>query len=127
MATHKKTPIFIRVISNKTQVICINPTQLASFQVIEKANVKIKSKTTNEPEIIVADTIKFFFTNGTGLSYSVGIDITQEEFNYVCGTLTEFLYKNEAEFKIINEANEKAKMDEWNAISKENEASLEQK
>jgi len=124
MPSHKKTPIFLRIVTNKKQVVCINLALFSSFQIIEKAKILVKSKTGGDNEQHEADTIKFFLPSGTGLSYSVGFDISQEEFNYVCSTLTEFLYMNEEEFKLKHEAIEKAKMDEWNALSKENESKL---
>ena len=117
MASHKKSPIFIRVISNEHTVICINPLQLSSFQIIEKAKIRQK-----DDHVIEADTIRFFYPTGNGLSYSVGIDITAEEFLYICNTLREYLYLNEAEFKARTAELDQAKLAEWNAIMTDAEA-----
>lgn len=124
MATHKKTPVFLRVITSEKTVVCINPLQLSSFQILEKAKIKIKGKTPEEVEVIEADQVKFYYPSGTGIVYTVGIDLTQEEFNYVCATLLEFLYLNEAEFKAKSIAIEKFRMEEWNALSKANESKI---
>lgn len=124
MATHKKSPIFIRIIASNKTVVCINPFQLSSFRIVEKSKVKIRSNSTDKnapPEEIEADAIYFYFPAGTGLSYVVGVDITQDQFDYICATLTEFLYLNEHEFKSKTEAINQSKMNEWNKISTENE------
>jgi hypothetical protein len=113
MPSHKKFPTFLRVISNNKVVVCINPLQLSSFQILEKAKIKVKE------EVIETDTIRFYFPSGTGLSYSVGVDITQEEFNYICSALLEYLYLTETEFRAKSIALEKAKMDRWNEIAQE--------
>jgi hypothetical protein len=106
-----KHPIFLRIKTSDQAVICINPLQLSSFQILEKA--KIKDKDGNVQEL---DTVRFYFPQGTGLSYSVGIDLTQQEFNYICSTLLEFLYLNEFEYRAKTEAAEKKKVEEWNKI-----------
>ena len=127
MPTHKKTPIFLRIIATDKKVICINPSQLSSFEIAEGADIKVKSKdpAVTTPEIVKADTIRFYFPSGTALSYSVGLTITKEEFDYVCSTLLEYLYLNESEFAAKSEAIAKAKMDDWVKISKENEQKSE--
>lgn len=118
---HKKNPVFLRIITNEKAVVCINPLQLSTFQILEKAKLKVKTAAPGgTDEFIFADTIKFYFPSGTGLSYSVGIDITQDEFNYICGTLLEFLYLNKTEFEAQSKAIEQARMDEWNKISEDN-------
>jgi hypothetical protein len=127
MASHKKDPRFIRIISNDKQVVCINPSELQSFQIAASANIKVGTGTKDKdgkPEFktIEADTIRFYFPGGVGLSYSVGIDISKEEFSYICATLLEFLYLNEGEFKARSEAIAKEKMAEYMKISEENEA-----
>ena len=115
MASHKKHPIFLRIISSNNTVVCLNPLQLSSFQIVEKAHIKVKATTPQEPSEVIADTIRFYFPNGTGLSYSVGVDISQEEFNYVCNTLREFLYLSEPEFRVRSaELAAAAHMAEWN-------------
>lgn len=119
MAQHKKTPTFIRILSRNNIVICINPTHVASFQIQEKA--KIKTGTKEKPEVVEADTIRFYLHSGTGFNYSVGIDITQEDFNYICATLLEFLYLNESEFQARSEAIAKEKMADWKKLSQDNE------
>lgn len=121
MPTHKKTPIFLRVITNEKKVICINPAQLSSFEIVEQAEIKVKSKDPNAPpEVVKADTVRFYFPSGTALTYSVGLTITKEEYNYVCNTLLEYLYLNEAEFVAKTESIKKAQMEDWNKISEEN-------
>lgn len=122
MATHYKDHIFIRIIAHNNSVICINPHQLSSFKIDEKAI--IKTKTPEGEKSVECQTIRLYFPSGMGLAYSVGIDITQEEFNYICATLLEFLYLNEAEHKAKTEALNLAKMGEWNKLSAENEAKL---
>lgn len=125
MPHHLKNHIFIRVLSRDKKVVCVNPSQLSSFEILEQADIKVKSKDPNgAPEIVKADTIRFYFPAGTTLSYSVGLTISQEEFNYICSTLIEFLYLNEAEFQAKSQAIDKAKMDDWNALSKQNEEKL---
>lgn len=117
MANHKKHPVFIRIVSSNSSVTCVNPLQLSSFQIIEKAKIKQKDGTTIE-----ADTIRLFFPSGNGLSYSVGIDISTDEFLYVCNTLREFLYLNEYEFKAKTAEMEAAKVKEWNELMAAEEA-----
>lgn len=128
MAAHKKTPIFIRIISNDERVVCINPLELSTFQVVSNARVQLKGDKRNpkEEDFGNADTIRFYFPSGTGLSYSVGVDITKDEFNYICATLLEFMYLNEQEFKAKSEAIVKERMTEWVKISKNNEDSLQE-
>jgi hypothetical protein len=118
MPTHKKYPTFLRVITTDKIVVCINPLQLSSFQIIEKAKIKVKGQ--DEP--VEADTIRFYFPSGTGLTYSVGLDITQEDFNYLCNALQEYLYLTEPEFRAKSAALEKARMEEWNKIAQEETA-----
>lgn len=124
MATHKKTPVFIRIIATNKEVICINPLELSSFRIREKAKHKIKRP--DGEEVIEADSLHFYFPTGMGLTYVVGEDISQENFDYVCATLLEFLYLNEAEFKAKSEAIEKAKMYDWNKLSQQNEDKLKE-
>jgi hypothetical protein len=116
---HKKHPVFIRVVTNNKHVVCINPLQLSSFQILEKAKVKVKADTAEGFTYIEADTLRFYYPTGTGLTYSVGVDITQEEFNYICHTLQEFLYLNEVEFRAKGEASERKKLELWNQIAEE--------
>lgn len=123
MATHKKTPLFIRIIASNKEVVCFNPHQLSSFRIREKAKHKVKRP--DGEEVIEADTIHLYFPAGTGLTYVVGVDITQEQFDYVCSTLIEFLYLNEAEFKAKSEAIQTARMNEWNKISEENSIKID--
>lgn len=111
MVNHKKHPVFIRIITNEHVVVCINPLQLSSFQIVEKAKLVNK-----EGETYEADTIRFFFPSGTGLSYSVGKDITAEDFLYICNTLREFVYLNEPEFKNRTAALDAQRMADWNKI-----------
>jgi len=122
MPNHKKYPTFIRVRASDKSVVCINPTQLSSFTITEKA--KIKTGTKEAPVYTEADTIRFYFPAGTGLTYSVGVDITQEEFDYVCSTLLEYLYLNEGEFEARSKAIANQKMEDWQNLSKENEEKL---
>lgn len=127
MATHKKSPVFVRVTATNAQVVCINPLHVSSFHIKEKSKFKVKVDPNDPKSAIeerVADTIFLYFPQGTGLTYRVGIDITQADFDYLCATLIEFMYLNEAEFKSKSEAIEKARMDDWNKLSKENEAKL---
>lgn len=111
MANHKKYPTFIRIKSRDNQVICIQPSLIASFQIQEKAQVKIKDGTTIE-----ADTIRLYTAVGTTFSYSVGIDINEQEFGYICATLIEYLYLNETEFRAKSDAIEGRKLEEWNKV-----------
>lgn len=120
MPSHKKTPAFIRVVTNEKKVVCINPLQLSSFEILEKAQIKVKNPDGGEPVIKEADTIRFYFPAGTSLTYSVGMQISREEYNYICNTLLEFLYLNEQEFEAKSKAIATAKMSEWNQISEEN-------
>ena len=124
MANHKKHPVFIRIVSNNQSVVCINPLQLSSFQITEKAKIKQKDGT-----IVEADTLRLFFPSGTGLSYTVGVDISPDEFLYVCNTLREFLYLNEYEFKARSAEMDAVKLAEWNALmaadSEEDKAMVE--
>ena len=109
MANHKKHPIFIRIKSRDNTVICIQPSLIASFETKEKAKIKLK-----DGSIIEADTIRLYTAVGTTFSYSVGIDIDEQEFGYICATLIEFLYLNETEFRAKTEAIEKQKFFDWN-------------
>lgn len=111
MASHKKYPTFIRITSSNNQVICINPLHIVSFQIKEKAQIKQKDGSTSENDII-----RLYTAFGTTFSYSVGIDITEQEFAYVCSTLIEFLYLNEAEFRAKSDAIEAKKLEEWNKV-----------
>ncbi len=122
MPQHKKTPIFLRIVTNEKKVICINPTKLSSFEIVQGAEIKIKSKDPNvtTPEIFKGDTIRFYFPDGQGLSYTVGLQINETEYNYICNTLLEFLYLNEEEFVAKSAMIEAAKMADWNKISDEN-------
>lgn len=115
MPAHKKTPMFLRVITNERIVVRVNPSHVASYQIIVNAKIKTKEGT------LEADTIHIYFHSGTGLSYSVGVDISREEFAYICATLAEFDYLNEYEFKAKTEHLRQAQMEEWNKISQENE------
>lgn len=126
MALHKKTPIFIRIVTNDKQVVCINPLQLASFEIIDQARIKISGPkdSKEESDYTVTPTVRFYLPQGTAMSYSVGLQITQSEFDYICSTLLEFLYLNEIEFKAKSAAIAKAQMDEFVALSKENEEKL---
>lgn len=124
MPSHKKHPIFISVIANDEEVLCINPLELSSFQILEKAKIKVKPKSSNDADVVVAPTIRFFFPSGTGLSYSVGIDITRQHFDYLCATLLEFRYLNQFEFEAKSKAISQEKMDEWNKISEDNSTKL---
>lgn len=121
MPSHHKTPMFIKIITNPKQVVCINPFELSSFQIIEKAKIK---KLKDDKDFIEADTIRFFYPSGTGLSYSVDVDITRQQYDYICATLLEWTYLNEAEFVAKSKAIEQGRIDEWNRISQENEAKL---
>lgn len=127
MPTHRKTPIFIRVTASNKQVIGINPLNLSSFNIVEKAKFKIRKDPNDRTatEEHVADTVYFYFPSGTGLTYRAGYDISQADFDYICATLVEFMYLNENEFKAKSEAIKKAQMDDWNKLSTENEANLD--
>lgn len=116
MAQHRKTPAFLRIVASNQSVVCINPLQLSSFSILEKSKVKTK-----DGSVIEGATIHFYFPAGTGLDYTVGYNITQEEFDYVCSTLLEFLYLNETEWKAKNAAIAAVQVEEWNKISAENE------
>lgn len=120
MPTHRKSPLFIRITTFKNKVVCVNPYELSSFQIIEKAKIRIKKPAEGQPDFVVADTIHFYFPSGMGLTYIVGEDISQEEFNYVCATLAEFMYMNEQEFKARSEKIKADQMADWNALSEEN-------
>lgn len=116
MAQHRKTPAFLRIVASNQMVMCINPLQLSSFSILEKSKITLKDKT-----VIEGATIHFYFPSGTGIDFTVGHNITQEEFDYVCSTLLEFLYLNEAEWKAKNAAIAATQVAEWNKISEENE------
>lgn len=126
MPTHKKTPAFIRVVTTENAVVCINPLQLSSFQILDQARVQVRGDKRNpkEEDYDLLPMVRFYFPSGTGLSYAVGVDITQANFDYICATLLEFLYLNEAEFKARGEAIKKQQMDEWNSISQENSGKI---
>lgn len=115
MPQHRKTPAFLRIIASNQSVVCISPLQLASFSIFEKSKVKLKDGT-----FIEGPTIHFHFPAGTGLDYTVGHNITQAEFDYVCATLLEFLYLNESEWAARNKAIANERVEEWNKISDEN-------
>lgn len=126
MPAHKKTPAFIRIITSEKEVVCINALELSTFQILEKHKIQTKgAKDSKDPtDFLFADTLKFYFPTGTGLSYSVGVNITQQDFNYICATLLEFVYLNETEFNTRHAALQESKMDEWNKLSQENEAKI---
>jgi hypothetical protein len=111
MANHKKYPSFIRIKSRDNTVICVQPSLIASFEIKEKAQIKLK-----DGNVVEADTIRLYTAVGTTFSYSVGIDINEQEFGYICATLIEFLYLNEAEFRAKSEALEKKRVEEWDKI-----------
>lgn len=131
MPTHKKYPTFIRITTSKGQVLCLDPSKCSTFQIREKAKVKTKSKDPKDPtstdEYIEADTVRFFYPVGTGLTYTVGVEITQNDFDYICTTLFEFMYLNQAEFDAKTAAMKKEQMEEWNRISQENSEKLDPK
>lgn len=120
MAQHRKTPAFIRIVASNQRVMCINPLELSSFTILENSKITLKDKT-----VIEGPTIHFYFPSGTGIDFTVGHNITQAEFDYVCSTLLEFLYLNEAEWKAKNAAIAAVQVEEWNKISQENEAKHE--
>lgn len=124
MPTHRKTPLFIRIITSKNKIICINPTNVFSFEIAEKATVRIKSKTPNDPSEIVGDTIYLYSPSGMGVNYTVGKDLTQEDFNNLCSTLSEYMYLNEAEFNAKSAQVKQEQMELWQKDSKQNEEKL---
>ena len=126
MAVHKKHPIFIRVRATEQDVVCINPRELSSFQIIEEARVRTNvTKENPEGEVVEADTIRFYFPAGTHLSYSVGIDLTREEFDYVSYTLREFLYLNYIEFQQRGDDLAAAELAKWNKMATEGDEEAE--
>ena len=115
MATHKKHPVFLRIKTSDNEIICVNPLQLASFRIKEKYEV-----TNRDKQVIgTGDTIWFYLPAGTYTRYTVGIEITQAEFNYVTSTLLEYLYLNQTEFQAKTAAMEYAKIEEWNKVISE--------
>lgn len=120
MANHQKAHIFVKIISTDKSIVCINPHNLSSFAITPNKKISYKDGTS-----IQADSLDLYYPQGTGLSYSVGINITKENFDYVCGTLAEFVYLNEYELKLKVEAIEKTNMDEWTKLSEENSKKLE--
>lgn len=110
MAVHKKQHIFLRIKTSQNEVICINPQHFASFRIVEKYSVLNKDK----QEIGKGDTLFFYLPVGTVSRFTVGMEITQEEFNYVSSALVEFLYQTEPEFKARTEAIAAQKLQEWN-------------
>lgn len=131
--SHKKIPAFIKIITNEKQVVCINPLKLASFQLISAAPVRIDAATgarataqTTKENVTMCerDTLAFFYPDGKSIVYSVGFEISQQEFDYVCETLLEFLYLNRSEYDSKTLEIETKRMAEWNRISKENEAKV---
>lgn len=126
MASHKKTPVFLRIKASDNSVVGINPLHCSSFNIVENAKYKYQPTDKTKPvEERTANTIYFYFPQGTGLTYRVGLDITQAEFDYICATLLEFMYYNEAEFKARGIAMATAKMDEFKKLSLENESKLD--
>lgn len=113
MATHKKFPIFIRIKTTEQEVICVNPQHVASFRILEKATINLKTEGT-EKKSHVGDTIWLYSPVGTVTRFTVGLEITQDEFNYVSATLCEYLYLNAQEFAAKSRELEARRLQEWN-------------
>ena len=120
MAQHKKSPLFLKVITTDKQIVCINPAQLSSFQIQKDASlVKLKAgvdKAKNEDDLVryTADVVRFYFPSGTGMTYEVGKEITEENFNYIVATLQEWVYMNKIEFDAVSELKAKEALEKWN-------------
>ena len=110
MAQHKKSHLFLRIKTSTKEVVCINPFQLASFRIVEGYSIMNKDK----QEIGKGDTIFFYLPVGTITRFTVGMEFTQEEFNYVSSALVEFLYQTEPEFNARTEAINAKRLQEWN-------------
>lgn len=118
---HRKAPLFVKVITTDKQIVCINPQQLSSFQILKDAQLQRPKpgivgnpKSAEDLESYTADVIRFYFPSGTGISYEVGKDITNADFNYIVAALQEWVYLVADEFEAVNRAKEQAAIQEWN-------------
>jgi hypothetical protein len=118
MPSHKKHPVFIRIKTSDNEVICVQPTQLSSFRIKEKHEVKNR----DGQALGTGDTIWLYLPSGTYTRYTVGMEITQEEFNYTCNTLREFLYLSEPEFKAKTAELDLQRKADWDAIMSDEDA-----
>lgn len=121
MVNYKKSPTFIKIIANEKQVLAINPNQLASFH-IQKDTIRIRAKAglgrkpVNEDDYVrvQTDVIKLYYPSGTVLTYYVGEQITQEEFNYITTALIEWLFLLRPELDMQRKEEQDRKVKEWN-------------
>ena len=96
-------PPFLRIITRDDQVVCINLSQISSFEIRSQ-----EPFTPKDGEPFKADVIRFFYhTTDKVLTFIVGRQITAEEFNYTCAVLEELQYFTEAERTAIKIAKEK--------------------
>jgi len=130
MAQHKKSPLFLKVITTDKQIVCINPTQLSSFQIIKSAPLYkpkpgvTKPQSEEDVERYTADVVRFYFPSGTGMTYEVGKDITEADFEYILTTLQEWVYLSRPEFEAITTEKQKAELEAWNKAMEDEEPPL---
>jgi hypothetical protein len=114
MATNK---LFIKILVKDDRIICINPSQLLSFDIgkniklrTKKAGVVGTPKNEDDIEMHTADVIRLYSAQGTGMTYEVGKDISAQDFDYIVAALSEWIYLIRPEFKALEEQRAKEAM-----------------
>lgn len=92
-------PRFIFAVSQEQNLAAFNPDALESFEVRIKGKLKGRDGVERE-----ADYVIIWFKSGRHLLYESGAQVTEAEFHYIIGCLTELVYKSKPEL----EAEEKA-------------------
>lgn len=117
---HRKSPLFIKIITTDSQIVCVNPSQLSSFQVLRehqcarlKEGIVGKPKGPEDLDHYTADVLRFYYPQGTQLSYEVGKDITKDDLNYILAALNEWVYLTSFEFQAMQEARAKDALEAW--------------
>lgn len=124
MPQHRTNPCFVRVKASENSVVLINLEQYSSIQIVENGKIKVKKGDTVEE--ITTKVIRFFLPTGTGLTYAVGVDISSDEFDYLCSVIMEYMYLSQAEFIARQKAKAEQQMDEWKKLSEENQTRVEE-
>lgn len=90
-----ESPTFLRIITRDSQIVCINLNQLSSFEIKEKEQFMPK-----DGEAFEASVIRFFYhTTDKVLTFVVGHQITEQDFNYAVDALSGLVYQTPAERK----------------------------
>jgi hypothetical protein len=83
-----------------------------------------KPQSEEDVERYTADVVRFYFPSGTGMTYEVGKDITEADFEYILTTLQEWVYLSRPEFEAITTEKQKAELEAWNKAMEDEEPPL---